>query len=73
MQNDGSLKMAHTWKYNSPSQVRSLPDDLLKEEWESVKANGKAFFQGGVPWTDELFWCFCAFGREMTIRGLPKF
>lgn len=72
--NTGSLKDAALWQYNHRDQIKALTNDKLLEEWDNVKKAGKAFTEGRVPWTDELFWCFMAFGAEVRDRGLdmPK-
>lgn len=68
--NTGKLKDAALWKYNNREQIKALDNTKLLEEWDGVKKAGKAFTDGKVSWTDELFWCFMAFGSVVRDRGL---
>jgi hypothetical protein len=68
MQGSGSLANASNWQYSNKKQIQDLPDEKLKQEWESVSTQARAFSQGRVPWTDELFFCFFGFTEEMNRR-----
>lgn len=68
--NTGTLADAAVWRFNNREQVKALDNKALLEEWAKVKKAGEAFTNGRVPWTDELFWCFMAFGSEVRDRGL---
>jgi hypothetical protein len=68
--NTGRLADAAHWYYNDRAQIKALTDARLKEEYQNFKKAARAFSDGRVPWTDEMFWCFAAFVDELAARQI---
>jgi hypothetical protein len=70
IRNTGRLADAAYWYYNDRVQIKALSDEKLKEEFRNLKKAARAFADGRVPWTDEIFWGFSAFIDELRARDI---
>lgn len=68
--NTGKLETAKYWYYNKPEQVKALSNEKLLEEWKNLTMQLRAI--RGLPWSDEMFWTFGTFSKELSDRKLDS-